>query len=692
MYASFLIAWFIVAVTAFEPDVSKSVLTNEGISNFISLANGSSLVFNNRTHLLCSTDHGHTWVTVRDVSKLEGEKVYQNIMTDDNYDTRAFYVYYKTIYATFDSGKTWNKTVLAASENFRLTAVQSHPTNSSVLLAVGQIDLKNHSSAYESYISVDYGKTYQRINVSINDIPDAHEENCEFRELGNPGKSTVRLLCPYVIQQTGSYKIKEGNGKVSDDLGETFQNVTLYPPFNETVSPLAKTPNYSIMQHYANPLSYYHNATIYISDDEVNYYIPYLDVPGNYEKLKVVELLGKRLLVTADYPYIQGYQDILPPLFFLSDSTGQKFANIGMASESDPRGLVFTIESLPGTAILTELLHGSGSSNISTDNGMTWKSLKLVDKINPHNYTCNISSPNCSFVVTGVYENFVTGTIFASGHENMVDPNFVDIDMYTQKIFPGKHFYNLSPDDKQSVFVEALNEFIAISNDGGATWRKLFQNSYDDYKVGSYGNIIVAPIEEDIYVKQLNYSIDQGMNWETLNIDTLLDSFEFLVNNPNNISSNFTFIGVDYTIRNQTRSQKNYPDYWNIYTLDFSKMYNGDRCNSTNGLVKFSLNNGGCVNGARYVSYAKNATSQCSLSIEDIKWNITSCDKCTIMDYICTQQFIRNSKGICVPDEDYLYSLGIHCVNNSTKVTPMVLVADNQCKNPLEISPVPISC
>lgn len=679
------------AAAVFQPQITSNIVTvqHETSRPFYTFANGSSVLFANNTHGLSSSDYGKTWTTV--LTLPESYSTTPKAVIDSNYDTRAFFVYNATIYSTLDAGKTWAKTELDAPEGFSIFTVKSHPTNSSVLLATGSYYDSYYSyDVSGNYISVDKGKTYNALDI---DVLPYSITTCDFRELGSPGNSTVKLLCPY------HNKDLTWSGQSSDDLGEDFDSAYLYPDTGGAVKKLTSTPNYSILTvddyednvNFAGP----HNTSLFISDDEVSFYKPYLNLPKNFINPKVVELLGKRLLVTVEYLYDKTTDSAtIPPLFFLSDSTGLKFNNISMASNLSTVGSVFTVETLPGTVFRTEKLIGSGSSNISTDNGMSWKPLKFSDKINPHNYTCNISSPNCSFVVTGIRENFITGTIFATGRESIVDPNVVDMENITQRYLPGRHFNDLQPNDRNALFDKLQKDFVAVSNDGGVTWRKLFNDTGVAYDVGSYGNIILTPNpgNESYIVQQLNYSLDQGATWQTTKLDTMLKSFYFAETNPKNISSNFTLCGVKVTNADQHSDGDINQDYHYLYNIDFSNVYGGSKCNSSTDLVKFSLNNGSSVNGAYYFSYAKNATARCSLSVEDTRWNVTNSDRCTIMDYICAPQFIQNSKGVCVPDLQYINSPEDQTSDCGTKVTPMVLIADNHCKKPLNLNPVSISC
>ncbi|KAL3228913.1 hypothetical protein RNJ44_02000 [Nakaseomyces bracarensis] len=678
----FFLFFLLCSVYAFQPSFTNNSLALKSGAFDVLIFGNTSVLFYNTTNVLASTDLGSHWSSVATFPPTNNYYATTNFVGADKvYDNRAYYASNTTVYATFDAGKSWEKLEIPSNlDHYNIFNIQSHPQNSSILLVGGKGDY-NNTEVGDNFISMDLGKTFKRIEL---DIYPGSSNLCFFRTYPN---DTVLLECPYEYSMDQTYY-----GQTSDDLGDDFEGFYLYP--DETASYVRifqRSPSYSILK-VNNDISFgsTRNSSYYASTDDVSFDKMNLNITNYYTNEKFVEILGNRLLFSVENSAPSNV--INPPLFFMSDSTGLKFHVIRNASNATSKGSLYTAEALPGTIFRTERLVGSGSSNVSTDNGISWKNLKFIDNIKPNNYSCNIKNPNCSFVVTGILENYITGTILATGHESYVDASVVDLSEFSSSFFPSKSISDLTTSEMNYVKDKWLSDFIAISNDGGVSWRKLFNNKETLYLSLNYGNVIVNAFDDDdLYiVKELNYTMDQGITWENFQLSPYLKTAKIVQTSKANVSDNFFLHGTKVTNVNQFSDDDPNQDYFYLFNFNFSQLYDGKKCNATKDLVKFSLNNGGCVNGARYFSYAKNTSSQCSLDVSTTNWNITECERCTILDYICAPQFTQNSKGLCVPDYEYLTSSTCYIENNSA--VPMVLISGNHCKNTVDIKPVPITC
>ncbi|KAL3234588.1 hypothetical protein RNJ44_03350 [Nakaseomyces bracarensis] len=357
-------------------------------------------------------------------------------------------------------------------------------------------------------------------------------------------------------------------------------------------------------------------------------------------------------------------------LFLISDSNGIKFSPLG-TSYNGYTGTIISPSSLPGTVFITSPLATSPFTNVSTDNGITWSNPRIVGVgKTAGNYTCDINTANCTFVLTEILEDYPTGVIIALGHESFWDPKFVDLPS------TDNDFDSLFAADAPS-YDRNAEDFLAISSDAGYTWRKLVGGL--KFSSSNYGNTIIIPdFDSGNGYKQIKVTFDQGNTWESVMFSVPLDSIVGI--SMDNVTNKFYVLGL----------REMHQTY--LFTMDLTDSYNIEHCDRSKDLLKFSANKGGCVNGARYTSFTKKNSVNCILEDSYTQLNVTACDRCTINDYICAPEFTENSKGICVPDVSFMNSEGGDCVNNSTKLPSMVLIQDNMCKKRFTMPSIPISC
>ncbi|KAL3239594.1 uncharacterized protein RNJ42_04637 [Nakaseomyces bracarensis] len=649
--------------------------------------NSSNYIFYNDTNVFVLSNKFKTTTNVLNISNYDS--TYLNVNLEDSFDNIGYVYYNATLLVTYDKGLTWNTSNISSNPMYSIDSVIAAPTNSSVLLIHAEDD--NFNDVF--YISYNNGSSFQQLEVEGNKAG----LSFVFQQLSN---ATTALIG---VNDSGEDTIFY----YSSDFGKSFNDIPGLE--NATVSNWDTTQApylLATVKQYNNDddLDTSYNISYYSSKNgqAFNKIYGYLGSRSSLQDYSI--LLGDRFIYTPGYnslseDYYDSFYDFqrqddipaynLTSLFYISDSDGEKLSTIGSAYKARARSSLNAAKSLPGTEFLSSYFGLYGFSNVSSDNGITWTNPRIVDSNNQSSYTCNISDTNCTFVIKQIQEDYSTGTIIATGHESFWDPKVFDIDTFLNNsnyspYTPSQNdisFSNLNYSQQVYVYRATVQDFFAISNDGGYTWRKLFGDSDTTFFTSNYANTLVVLNTSDS--SNLNISLNQGATWKSVKL-----SFASNYTGQNDLSMDP--VTNTFTLFSRKEGRKN--DYGFFYALNITETYNLSMCDPSKDLVKFSLNKGGCVNGARYTSFAKNSTSTCILNSTDTTWNITACDRCTVQDYICAPQFTLNSKGICVPDKDYLNSKDISCVNNSTKLPSMVLIEDNMCKTKINMTAVPVSC
>lgn len=515
---------------------------------------------------------------------------------------------------------------------------------------------------------------------------------CKYARINNDSTVDVEettLVCIYRTYQLCTrsvghrradgqlYIIKDGKSRAVD----FFKDITV-ESFEVAKSHLIV----SIKEDIFNILS---NEKIWISKDIQTFkqsYIP-TDLTFNYKKELYEDSLGRMIMSISNLTFKIGekfyegkkYQSIDEILEYkrvlVSDYTGLKFSvydqNDRFRSYEDT---VEPIKYLKGTII--KGLHESSrfldvrdndeeekssldSPKISFDNGNTWDHLKIIDPENRDKYSCNIDDPeNCSIISLSPYNSYdipSAGILVLSGI--MSNEN---IDFYKN----GKTF---------------------LSRDGGKSW-KMVLDFPTQAVVGDNGNIIVAirlPEEEQSI---FYYSLDQGETWNKYRFKEI-SYFENLITTTRDGS------GAHFILQATPEDYESYDD--SLYSIDFSKAFGGKKCGKDD-FETFYLNDGNCINGAKYSYRRRKLDAECLVkeALTDLELKEEICPECTDMDYECSFEFTKNVEGNCVPDFNLLEFSGACSKNTRKELTlmPRRKIIGNKCKNELTIDPVHVSC
>ena len=112
-----------------------------------------------------------------------------------------------------------------------------------------------------------------------------------------------------------------------------------------------------------------------------------------------------------------------------------------------------------------------------------------------------------------------------------------------------------------------------LSRDGGLTWKSTKPGSYI-YEIGDHGAIIVIA-KKNIAITELEFSWDEGENWQTLKISDVPVYVENIIIEPNSISQQFILYGVAAQPSNDVDSQESYTMGEKAFLtyLDFSSLH-----------------------------------------------------------------------------------------------------------------------
>lgn len=657
------------------PSIDTSDLYNcSAFSRFHPISKSSTFIATDFTSALVSTDLGESWQILYEVEQRDNR-----LQFGVRYEADMLSVYYNsTAFISYDYGYSWKKTDLGA----KIYDIIVDPMNSSVVLAavVGEASLVK-----QRYISYDKGFTFQKLEYGHNIDFDLF---CSFMPFPYFNSTESYLKC-FSTDFDAMYSL------FSTDQGRSF-SVTKFQDFlssHKFVDVESSPYFFGVEPNGADDLDITHNNTWYSQKYnetlEPIYFGSSFNITGWFEPLT---LLGDRYIFAREDNQIQKEgTDIsagsntngeageksekalkaYDSLFYISDSKGTKLSRVDNPLTSSAKSFVAKAADLPGTVFLSTFVGLSAFTNISTDNGITWTNPRINDTINPANYTCNINATDCTFVLTGLRKGYKSGVIFATGHESYIDTNIVDIDKLITDANSDHHmppFHKLSSEAQISEYEKVVSDFIAISDDGGYTWRKLFQDPETHYLTGNFGNIIVRTVHHiDGVYTGFSVSLDQGVTWNTTKFSAPLKVLFLL--DFDQYSNIISFSGHE--------KEKSFQQF--LFVHNITEAYNMSVCEPED-LVKFSLNRGSCVNGARYTSYNSKPGSGCVLDPSIMDWSVTACERCSINDYICDPESTKDSEGKCVPDNAYLSAKGISYSGKDADIPNRVLIKDNMCK------------
>jgi hypothetical protein len=225
---------------------------------------------------------------------------------------------------------------------------------------------------------------------------------------------------------------------------------------------------------------------------------------------------------------------------------------------------------------------------------------------------------------------------------------------------------------------DVLKMHTYVSRDGGWTWTKTLEEPCV-FAFGDLGNIIVAAPyvkkdQDNLITKKFYYSLDQGANWQTLELEQAVFP-SLLTTAIDGTTTNFLYVGLQ-PVKDGGVKQV-------IYSLDFNKAFDKtcDEDDFENWFGRSQENDrGSCVFGHRDIYKRRKQDAMCFVNkvFDDLKFEEAPCD-CTDADFECSFGFSLNSKGECVPDKSAMLKLCAEASDKELKLKLKRKIPGNMC-------------
>ncbi|KAL3494177.1 hypothetical protein BJX62DRAFT_198701 [Aspergillus germanicus] len=264
---------------------------------------------------------------------------------------------------------------------------------------------------------------------------------------------------------------------------------------------------------------------------------------------------------------------------------------------------------------------GSGkliTSNITFDDGKTFQPLKIGDE------TLHLHSVNSVTNIGRVFSSPAPGLVMGVGNTGGHLGDYSDGNLY-------------------------------VSDDAGRTWRLALKGPHK-YEFGDQGGVVTA-ISDEGQVKKLQYSLDHGKEWKSIDLPHEVDSRTTTITTTPD-SSSLRFILIGYS-----------KDEFVVFGIDFNDMHER-KCEEDDFDTDWParLDEKGepdCLMGRKQFFRRRKANADCFVA-EPFHTSVAKfvpC-KCTAEDFECKYQRTKDGKG-CVP---------------STSLAP----PEGECKNPTD--------
>ena len=543
--------------------------------------------------------------------------------------------------------------------------------------------------------------------------------SCRWARQSRDSKITVdeaTLICEYekVLHSTTPGMSMRATSQLFTVVGNNVQKIDFFKDM--TVNAIEVLDSYIVVLTQEDKFNDNSNKKIWISKDAKTFQESYIPTNLNFNQLSMFifeDNFGRIVMPVKKVDYEpmpnsdnndndnnnndEDYQNSRPGRnmpsrrnfqyseVLVSDSTGLKFDQYNWIDKNtDGFTTVEPIKFLKGTimntffSMMAPFRHNGdkneakklvASSKVSFDNGVSWNPLKVVDPENKEKYICNIDDPeSCSIVSLNNFNNWEVpsaGILLVSG-----------------ALTDGFNY-------------EHDNERTFLSRDGGQTWKKVLDFPSISI-VGDSGNVILAiPYDAEADgdpQSEIFYSLDQGETWSEYELEETI--FPAVLINTTPDGSGSTFILEGFENGNHRNMPSDGPGTF-FYTIDFSDAFKGKKC-QRDDFETFYLNDGKCINGAKYSYRRRKANAKCLVGevFTDLELDEEICLECTDADYECTFEFSKDDQGNCVPDTQLMGFSGI-CEKNQNKKINMASkqkIQGNKCKKELPIKKIDVPC
>ncbi|KAH3684052.1 hypothetical protein WICPIJ_004975 [Wickerhamomyces pijperi] len=623
----------VIDTNSFQPTVHQTK-TDSTLREIVYFDDSSNVLILSHDHQLSlSTDDGITWETkLENISRLHID----NVKTSR---ALAFSKSGDTHYVSNDFGNTWSGFSIGSSSslNYEISVNAKNPDQ----VILGFLNCPDHQSFSKCQQDVYYTTDGFKSNPSIM-IKDI--EYCVFTKSNNvfDRGDDSRVLCLKTTKDPDTKKIVKSQVITSLDFFISEPQVVNDP---EDILATNVVIEIEVIQSFivVQVVNSDHEVLLFVSKDGTTFRKAHYDGEFKPKMFSFLASTKESLFISSwgssssSSSSQEGGSQVATVL--ASDSEGLNFRNILGQIEGNISGfLTFEkFEKVEG-AWLANVFEGYDEysylpktrSKVTFDDGRSWSYLKVTDDPD-----CQ-GDEQCSLNLLSLDERRGDGQ-GATGAT------------------PGILLGIGSTGDDIGTDLFAMKTY--ISRDGGITWSKTLDRPCV-FAFGDLGNIIVtAP-----YVKQndstslvsseLNYSLDQGISWQTFNVDTAV--FPTLLTTAiDGSTSKFIYVGLSDSGGEI------------IYALDFEKAFNRV-CSKEEDFeiwvgrteANSEISKGTCIYGHKDVYKRRKQTADCFINkpYEDLKIDEVPCE-CSNYDFECNYGFMMNSKGECVQDHRALEKL-----------------------------------
>jgi len=248
---------------------------------------------------------------------------------------------------------------------------------------------------------------------------------------------------------------------------------------------------------------------------------------------------------------------------------------------------------------------------------------------------------------------------------------------------------------------ESVSTF--LSRDGGFTWFEIRKGSHI-YEIGDHGALILIADDQNP-TKEILYSWDEGMTWETLKISDEKFLIKNIIIEPSSTSQHFVIYGES----NKKGNTKGIAIGVDFTGLHEPQCRNPDNPDSTDSdYEKWSPNDGRagheCLMGHKTIYIRRKRDSQCYNGLMFERKTIVEHCECTEDDYECDLGFARAGPGEpCVSIKKHgnentsnelteMYTPPANCHGYYRISRGYRKVPRNTCVNGVKFDPILIPC
>lgn len=618
--------------------------------------------------LLMSYDDGVTW------KQVDATKDTPIIYFQFDYVTksRAFaFTTGKDQYVTNDKGASWTKFVV--SDKDKLLPIDSFPRvvtstlNDQVALldfySCPELESFSSNCKHYHYLTKDgFRSDPKPLNVDAN--------ICIFAPKGdaNGAKKDQSIYCSK--DKVNSFgHVVESHLLVSDDYFLSLMEVQHSMAKTGKIIDVRYEKSFLVVIVQNDKFNTKLKVSLLVSTDGENFDTADLKIDVSYGVMTFLESEQLSIYLSV-MDYSNTFEEFTFSTLYSSDSTGLKFTK---RLEKIQGGAIQKVQNIQGVWLgnvaneadsgdseksLLDLLIGGGFSKdiqtkVTINSGKDWSPLRI-------NNDPSCKSKDCSLHLLTPAERdgegkFVTGP--------------------TPGILLGVGSKGKSLDRD----INSMNTW--ISRDGGSTWDFALKEPCL-FSFGDQGNIIVAVpyySKDQDKTDVLFHSLDQGKSWQESKLESPIYPMT-LTTTVDGTSTKFIVSGLSES------SKGKFGDFSEVlYALDFSKAFNGKKCNKDKDFEKVFVRISPeteepvCVAGGKQNFYRRKQTAECFVEelFHDVKTDKELCD-CTEEDFDCGPGFDL-ADGKCSPNKQRIAAL---CKAKNTKTLSLpdrILALSNEC-------------